>query len=73
MRIVVNDIAASTGGALTVLKEFYNCVAEHGRELAPEPIPVPRELDEAVARVKLATLGISIDTLTEQQKAYIGA
>lgn len=32
MRIVVNDIAASTGGALTVLKEFYNCVAEHGRE-----------------------------------------
>lgn len=32
MRIVVNDIAASTGGALTVLKEFYNCVAEYGRE-----------------------------------------
>lgn len=32
MRIVVNDIAASTGGALTVLKEFYNCVAEHDRE-----------------------------------------
>lgn len=32
MRIVVNDIAASTGGALTVLKEFYNCVKEHDRE-----------------------------------------
>lgn len=32
MRIVVNDIAASTGGALTVLKEFYTCVAEHDRE-----------------------------------------
>ena len=32
MRIVVNDIAASTGGALTVLKEFYNCVKENDRE-----------------------------------------
>lgn len=32
MRIVVNDIAASTGGALTVLKEFYNCVRENDRE-----------------------------------------
>ena len=32
MRIVVNDIAASTGGALTVLKEFYNCVRENDRK-----------------------------------------
>ena len=29
MRIVVNDIAASKGGALTVLKDFYNCVREN--------------------------------------------
>ena len=32
MRIVVNDIAASTGGALTVLRDFYNCVKENDRE-----------------------------------------
>ena len=32
MRIVVNDIAASTRGALTVLKDFYNCVRENDRE-----------------------------------------
>ena len=32
MRIVVNDIAASNGGALTVLKEFYNCVKENDRD-----------------------------------------
>ncbi len=32
MRIVVNDIAASTGGALTVLKAFYNCIREHDHE-----------------------------------------
>lgn len=32
MRIVVNDIAASNGGALTVLKDFYNCIREHDTE-----------------------------------------
>ena len=56
--------------AIQALSARY--LAEHGRELEPKPIPVPRELDEAVARVKLATLGITIDTLTEEQKAYIG-
>lgn len=32
MRIVVNDIAASKGGALTVLKDFYSCVRENDTE-----------------------------------------
>lgn len=32
MRIVVNDIAASTGGAMTVLRDFYRCVCENDRE-----------------------------------------
>lgn len=32
MRIVVNDIAASKGGALSVLKDFYNFIKENDRE-----------------------------------------
>lgn len=32
MKIVVNDIAASKGGALTILKDFYNCVRENDTE-----------------------------------------
>ena len=32
MRIVVNDIAASSGGAMTVLKDFYTCVKENDKE-----------------------------------------
>lgn len=32
MRIVVNDIAASKGGAMTVLKDFYQCVRENDTE-----------------------------------------
>lgn len=33
MRIVVNDIAASQSGALTVLKSFYEYVKEHDKEM----------------------------------------
>lgn len=32
MRIVVNDIAASSGGAMTVLKDFYACVKENDKD-----------------------------------------
>lgn len=32
MRIVVNDIAASSGGAMTVLKDFYQCVKDNDTE-----------------------------------------
>lgn len=32
MKIVVNDIAASGGGAMTVLRDFYRFVCEHDKE-----------------------------------------
>ena len=32
MRIVVNDIAASKGGAMTVLRDFYTCVCQNDHE-----------------------------------------
>jgi glycosyltransferase involved in cell wall biosynthesis len=32
VRIVVNDIAANVGGAMTVLQDFYTCVCEYDRE-----------------------------------------
>ncbi len=32
MRIIVNDIAASYGGAMTILKGFYNYVSENDKE-----------------------------------------
>ena len=36
-------------------------------------IGFPRELDEAVAARKLRAMGVSIDTLSDEQKAYLGA
>jgi adenosylhomocysteinase len=35
--------------------------------------PVPTVIDERIARVKLATLGITIDTLTDEQEAYLAS
>ena len=35
-------------------------------------IPVPREIDEAVARRKLAAMGVSIDALDDAQREYLG-
>ncbi|HEY3209214.1 MAG TPA: adenosylhomocysteinase [Actinomycetota bacterium] len=34
---------------------------------------VPREIDQAVAGLKLAAMGVDIDQLTEEQKDYIGS
>lgn len=47
-------------------------LAGHRGQLQPGVIPVPRELDEAVARRKLASMGVEIDTLTDEQRAYLG-
>ncbi|HPU01641.1 MAG: adenosylhomocysteinase [Firmicutes bacterium] len=35
-------------------------------------LPLPAELDREVARLKLAAMGITIDSLTESQRAYLG-
>jgi adenosylhomocysteinase len=34
---------------------------------------VPRHIDEEIAKLKLATLGIDIDTLTEEQRRYLAS
>jgi len=35
--------------------------------------PVPKEIDERVAHLKLKTMGVEIDTLTEEQKRYLSS
>lgn len=47
-------------------------LADHRAELHPGVIRVPHEIDDAIARKKLSTLGITIDTLTDEQKKYLG-
>ena len=56
--------------AIQALSARY--LAEHRGELVPGVVPVPREIDLAVARRKLETMGVTIDTLSEKQLAYLG-
>ncbi|KAF6617198.1 adenosylhomocysteinase [Paenibacillus sp. EKM102P] len=46
-------------------------VNDRYNELGKAVINVPYEIDEQVARFKLDSLGIKIDTLTEDQKVYL--
>ncbi|MGC5325604.1 adenosylhomocysteinase [Brevibacillus sp. SYSU BS000544] len=48
--------------------EFVN---KQYKEIGKKVLNVPYELDEMVARYKLEALGISIDKLTAEQKAYL--
>src|ERR671936_2582543 len=41
-----------------------------GRELRPAVYPVPRELDEQIARAKLDAMNMKIDSMTEEQRVY---
>jgi adenosylhomocysteinase len=45
-------------------------IAEHGSSLKGGVYEVPNEIDEQVARFKLASLGLSIDELSAAQKKY---
>jgi adenosylhomocysteinase len=46
------------------------CLRNQG-QLAPKVHPVPAEVEEYVARHKLDSMGIQIDTLTDAQKRYL--
>ena len=47
-------------------------IAKQGKGMAPGVIPVPRELDEAIARRKLSAMGVELDRLSLEQKDYLG-
>ncbi|MDD6194843.1 MAG: adenosylhomocysteinase [Lachnospiraceae bacterium] len=55
--------------AIQALSAKY--LVEHIKELTDKLIVVPREVDMEVANRKLKFLGISIDTLTEEQEKYL--
>ena len=55
--------------AIQALSARY--LVENRKNLAPGVIPVPKEIDQGVARKKLASCGLSIDTLTPEQAKYL--
>ncbi len=56
--------------AIQALSARY--LAENQGKLAPGVYAVPRQIDEDVARRKLASMDVQIDTLTQEQRDYLG-
>ncbi len=72
------NLAAAEGHPASVMDmSFANqaltaaYLAENGRSLENRVYTVPREIDEEVARLKLASMGIEIDSLTPEQEKYL--
>lgn len=57
--------------ALQALCALY--IVRKGTALGPGVHDVPPEIDEQVARMKLGSLGLSIDSLTQEQQVYMNS
>jgi adenosylhomocysteinase len=76
---LVNLSAAEGHPALVMDMSFANqaLAAEYAianaSSLERKVYPVPTEIDEEIARLKLATMGVEIDQLTEEQAKYLAS
>jgi adenosylhomocysteinase len=46
---------------------------QHAAELERKVYPVPAEIDAEIAKLKLATMGVDLDTLTDEQERYLAS
>jgi adenosylhomocysteinase len=74
------NLAAAEGHPASVMDmSFANqalCLeylAQMKGKLEPSVYPVPEEIDNEVGRLKLASMNITIDSLTGEQKSYLGS
>jgi adenosylhomocysteinase len=72
------NLAAAEGHPASVMDMSFSnqalCVeylVKNGSSLTPRVHPVPEEIDKEVGRLKLRSMGITIDTLTEEQRRYL--
>lgn len=72
------NLAAAEGHPASVMDmSFANqaltaeYITKEGRNLEAKVYPVPKEIDEMVARLKLESMDINIDTLTPKQEEYL--
>src|SRR5579864_4969696 len=76
---LVNISAAEGHPAIVMDMSFANqalsteYAVQHAATLEPRVYPVPREIDEEIARLKLGTMGVVIDQLTAEQASYLAS
>ncbi len=74
---LVNISAAEGHPALVMDMSFANqalsaeYVVQHAGELERRVYVVPTEIDDEIARLKLETMGVAIDRLTDEQQRYL--
>ena len=74
----VVNLAAGEGHPAAVMDMSFATQAlgsehlvRHAGDLGPGVLPVPHEIDEEIARLKLDSVGVEIDELTEEQRSYL--
>jgi adenosylhomocysteinase len=74
------NLAAAEGHPASVMDmSFANqalsaeYVVAHADELEPRVYVVPEEIDREIARLKLESMGVEIDSLTEEQARYLAS
>jgi adenosylhomocysteinase len=76
---LVNLAAAEGHPAAVMDMSFANqalsaeYAVQNAARLERQVYPVPEEIDAEIARLKLATMGVEIDTLTEEQAKYLAS
>ncbi len=76
---LVNLSAAEGHPALVMDMSFANqalsaeFAIQNAAELERKVYPVPAEIDNEIARLKLETMGVEIDKLTEEQAKYLAS
>jgi adenosylhomocysteinase len=76
---LVNLAAAEGHPAIVMDMSFANqalgaeYAVQNASSLEKKVYPVPTEIDKEIARLKLATMGVTIDQLTEEQAKYLAS
>ena len=76
---LVNLSAAEGHPAIVMDMSFANqalsaeYVVQNAASLEKKVYVVPKDIDDEIARLKLATMGVEIDTLTEEQAKYLAS
>jgi len=74
------NLAAAEGHPASVMDmSFANqalsaeYLVKHHGELKPQVYVVPSEIDQEIARLKLSSMGVQIDDLTDEQETYLAS
>jgi adenosylhomocysteinase len=76
---LINLAAAEGHPAVVMDMSFANQalsvehIVKNSKKLEPKVYPVPTEIDEMVAKLKLESMGIGIDKLTPEQEEYLSS